>query len=270
MDGIVNQKEIQEVKLWVEEQKRYLRFHPYTELIPLLEESVEDGVLDGEEIQDILWFLEKATGDNQFYDMVTSDLQVLQGVLHGILADGVVDENEVKVLSDWMESAEHLQGCYPYDEIYGLLTEVLKDGIVDEDEQELLKAFFAEFVGLSSLNNFKLNTELKKSVTSLGVCTIDPVIEFNMKNFLFTGHSHRAKRSEFKSIIENGGGIFHNGANKNLNYLIYGASGNQCWAYSCYGRKVERVIQLRKEGFNIQIIHENDFWDAALNAGLDK
>jgi hypothetical protein len=87
---------------------------------------------------------------------------------------------------------------------------------------------------------------------------------------LFTGHSYRAKRSEFKEIIERGQGIFVSTPSKTLNYLIYGASGNQCWAYSCYGRKVERVVELRKEGHDIQIVHENDFWDAVLDAGLAK
>jgi len=29
-----------------------------------------------------------------------------------------------------------------------------------------------------------------------------------------------------------------------------------------YGRKVEKAIQLRKEGHKIILVHENDFWDA--------
>lgn len=34
-----------------------------------------------------------------------------------------------------------------------------------------------------------------------------------------------------------------------------------CWACSCYGRKVEQVVKLRKEGCRITINHENDFHD---------
>jgi hypothetical protein len=270
LDGVVNEAELNEIRMWIEEQKHYLNHHPFSELIPLLEESLEDGILDQDELEDINWFLEKAANENEFYDLVTSDLQVLQGVLHGILADGVVEEEEVKVLSSWLDEAEHLKGCYPYDEIYSILLEVLEDGKVDEQEQELLKAFFADFVGLSSSNNFKLNDDLKKTITTKGVCTIDPSITFRKKKFVFTGHSHRAKRSDFKLIVERGNGIFLPKPNKDLNYLVYGAGGNQCWAYSCYGRKVEKVIQMRKEGHDVQIIHENDFWDAVLDAGLDK
>ena len=268
-DGEVNIKEIEEVKTWMEEQKRYVNLHPYSELIPLLEDSFADGVLQQEELEDIEWFLDKATSENVFYDFITSDLQVLQGILHGILADGIVDEEEVKTLSNWMKYAYHLKGCYPYDEIYTLLTEVLEDGKVDEQEQEMLKAFFAEFVGLSSSNRFKLDEDLRNSITLKGVCSIDPLISFEKKKFCFTGHSLRAKRSELKAIVEKGKGIFLPNPTQKLNYLIYGAGGNQCWAYSCYGRKVERVIQLRKEGLDVQIIHENDFWDAVHDTGLN-
>jgi len=45
-------------------------------------------------------------------------------------------------------------------------------------------------------------------------------------------------------------------------YLVLGTDGNPCWAFACYGRKVEKVIQLRKEGHKIILLHENDFWDA--------
>lgn len=45
-------------------------------------------------------------------------------------------------------------------------------------------------------------------------------------------------------------------------YLIIGADGNPCWAYACYGRKVEVAVKLRKEGGKILLVHEYDFLDA--------
>ena len=57
------------------------------------------------------------------------------------------------------------------------------------------------------------------------------------------------------------GGIFKDSVVKNTDFLIVGDEGNPCWAFSCYGRKVEKAIELRKSGSKIQIVHENDFWD---------
>ena len=45
-------------------------------------------------------------------------------------------------------------------------------------------------------------------------------------------------------------------------YLIVGNAGNPCWAYACYGRKIEDAMNIRKDGGKVQIINETDFWDA--------
>jgi hypothetical protein len=51
-----------------------------------------------------------------------------------------------------------------------------------------------------------------------------------------------------------------NSVSRKTNYLIVGDDGNPCWAFACYGRKVEKAINLRKQGTQIIIVHENDFW----------
>ena len=49
---------------------------------------------------------------------------------------------------------------------------------------------------------------------------------------------------------------------KQTEFLVISAKGNPCWAFSCYGRKVEKAVKLRKKGHAIVIVHESDFWDA--------
>jgi hypothetical protein len=55
---------------------------------------------------------------------------------------------------------------------------------------------------------------------------------------------------------------------KELDYLIVAAERNLCWAFSCYGRKVEAAMDLRKSGTRLTIVHENDFWDAVADHGV--
>ena len=262
IDGEVNGEEVCELRNWCDENSSFSNRNPFNELLPMLDQSLEDGVLDQEELADMRWFLNQILDDNRYYDSLTSDLQRLQGLMHGILADGIVSEGEVIKLSEWLDDNEHLAGCYPYDELYAILLEVLKDGRVDENEANFLKAYFSEFVSLSLKNQIKVTQELKESVSALGVCAVAPDISFEGKTFCFTGASIRAGRAEFAQIVESFGGRFTHGPVKNLDYLVYGAAGNQCWAYSCYGRKVEKVVSMRKEGAGSLIIHENDFWDA--------
>lgn len=49
-----------------------------------------------------------------------------------------------------------------------------------------------------------------------------------------------------------------------------GNTGNPYRSYSCYGRKIEEAVALRKEGAKVQIINETDFWDAVWDAQVEQ
>jgi len=102
---------------------------------------------------------------------------------------------------------------------------------------------------------------LKKEICINGICTINPQVEFHDKTFCFTGISQKVKRKDFENYINQHGGLYHDNIINETNYLIVGAKNNPCWAYSCYGRKVEQAMQMRKKGSNISIVNEIDFWD---------
>lgn len=91
-----------------------------------------------------------------------------------------------------------------------------------------------------------------------------PEITFEEKTFCFTGESCKTTRLDIALKIQSVGGVYHDTVTRKTDYLLVGSNGNPCWAYSCYGRKVEKAIDLRKEGFPIKIVHENDFWDALM------
>lgn len=265
-DNQLNVKELDEVTNWCSLHKRFEKKFPFSEIIPLIESALEDEVLTEEEIEDILWLCENVVhhdGFNTYYDIVTSSLQQLQGIIHGIMADNVLSEIEINQLFDWMEENEILKGYYPFDEIYSLLIAMKKDGVISEDENNMLKAYFGNFIDTRSSYNINENEikDLQSRYTVSGICAVCPEIIFEDKTFSFTGTSSRAKRKEIAETITSLGGIFNNNVTQKTDYLIVGDDGNPCWAFSCYGRKVEKAIELRKNGHSIIIVHENDFWD---------
>ncbi len=89
-----------------------------------------------------------------------------------------------------------------------------------------------------------------------------PEIEFSGATFCFTGAFSKYTRKELAATVERLGGNFSPNITKGVRYLIIGANGNPCWAYACYGRKVEKAIELRKSGARMLLVHENDFQDA--------
>lgn len=263
LDGEINNKELGLFNLWLKEHYELRDKHPFIELIPVIESSLADGLLTEDERDDILWLCEKLLS-TEFVDETTASLQMLHGILGGIAADGVVSESELKGLSNWLNDHDFLTSCWPYDEVSSLVTSVLADGKIDVSEQKLLQSFFSEFTSL--LDDKTITSPLLTKEKSIeGVCASCPEIVFENSIFCFTGESKRYKRNELEALVQELGGLTSPTVTQKINYLVIGADGNQCWAYSCYGRKVEKAVELRKKGLRILIVHENDFHDAVLD-----
>lgn len=259
IDNKLNDIEVKELSNWCIEHAPLADLSPYNELFETIFSALDDDKLTTEEKEDILWLSQRLHSDGLYYDTVTSDMQKLQGILHGIISDNKITKEELDGLTDWLADHEHLTTYYPYDEIFALVTAILKDNVVSKDEENLLKAFFSQFIDTN--NTVEINDEIKECICQQGICALAPDITFTDHQFCFTGKSSKTNRSEIAKIISDNGGIYHDSVTQKTNYLIIGNEGNPCWAFSCYGRKVEKAIQLRKKGNHILIVNEIDFWD---------
>jgi hypothetical protein len=239
----------------------------FQEISRSITRAVQDGRLEQNEIDEIISLGDRAASTAPYFDAVTKALQELFGYLHGILADRTIKAEELRRLMDWMDDHSHLNGIYPFTEIEALIVGVLQDKLIDEREQKFLQAFFAQFVTLSP-NQKDYSHELEISAKELcvaGICAVNPDVQFEGRMFCFTGFSAKGPRSIFADTISKRRGIYHDNIVHELNYLVIGGDGNPAWAYSCYGRKVEAAMRLRKKGGSLLIIHESDFWDAAVD-----
>jgi hypothetical protein len=259
IDSAINSSEVAFLNLWLDEHSDVRNRHPYSELIPIVQESIADGVLTVDEHDDLVWLCEKLRSV-EYFDLVTADLQRLHAILGSVASDGVISETELRGLSAWLNQHEHLRTCWPFDEVDSLITSVLADKTIDADEQTSLRDFFSEFTALLDDRTITAPTSLEYG-SIVGVCAVCPEIEFAGSTFCFTG-AGRQSRVELSETVSRLGGETVSGLHKKVNYLIIGAEGNPSWAYACYGRKVEKAVQLRKSGVRIVIVHENDFHDA--------
>lgn len=265
-DNTVSEQESDEIKNWYAVHEPLINIHPFSEILPAINHAFSDNVLDIEEVEGVLWLCEKFLDAKQgklYFDYVTSEIQQLEGMLHGIISDGAISDAELESLSSWLNSNEHLAGVYPFDEVYSLLLAAKEDGSVSEDERNMLRAFFSTFVDTTtSFNIHEADVaELQAQYSIGGICAVCPEIILEGKTFCFTGASKKATRNEIANLVCSHGGIYNDRVTQKTDYLVVGADGNPCWAFSCYGRKVEKAVDLRKEGHNITIVHEYDFWD---------
>ncbi|HEY8606407.1 MAG TPA: BRCT domain-containing protein [Noviherbaspirillum sp.] len=268
-DAKINPTEIGFLRSWVGEHLAVAGKHPFNELVPVVMRALEDGVLSAEEQQDIVWLCERLRS-NSYFDLITADMQRLHALVGAIAADGEVTEEELRGLSSWLAEHDHLKTCWPYDEIDSLVTKVLSDGRIDDEEHRLIQGFFAEFVALYDDRTIASPLVAENALLT-GLCAVCPEISFSDSTFCFSGESSKHSRSELSGLVQGLGGKVVSGVSGKLNYLVIGADGNPCWAYACYGRKVEKAVELRKQGKRIVLVHEHDFHDAVADArtGLD-
>lgn len=258
-DHEINSHEIAHIQHWLDTHADLRDRHPFNELVSCLESALSDGVLTTEEKLDLEWLCERLLS-NDYFDAVTADMQTLHGWLSGIASDHIVSDRELASLSDWIDRHRHLQTLWPYDEVESLLTKVLADKRIDEDEHRELLLHFSQYGHRAS--DRTLDTFDAAKIIVGGLCAVDPEIVFRDRAFCFTGASSRFTRELFADRIGAAGGTVRTGVSAAVNYLVVGADGNPCWAYACYGRKVEKAVAIRRAGAALVIVHENDIHDA--------
>lgn len=260
-DDEITSSEVDELDLWVKEHAKIVSKLPFEELSDAIAELQSESIDRQEVFEDLKWLVNSLSEEYIYYDGHTADLQSLQGYCQGIIADGTLNNAEIYELKNWMENHQHLDGYYPYDEIYTVLIDILEDGVIDDDERHFLIALINEFC---DIKNSETNERIKRSIEGVHVGVIfDKVSSIDIidKSFVFTGNTHFWKTKEdFQKVIEDKGGKYLKGVSSKTDYLVVGFKGNPCWSYSRYGRKVEKAMDLRKKGKKITILNEAELW----------
>lgn len=271
IDGIeadkkIHPKEINALRHWIKEHDQARSRRPFDEIIRTIKTALRDNVISDSELQNIRFVCNKVLST---FDLKTTpgtaQIQRLHGIASGITADGEIHPKEWTYLSKWIQENTMLKGSWPYDEIEALTTKHLRSEELNRSEREVILYYLNDFCGFNgnSALTHPLN-EPGKAIT--GICAICPEIEFVNKTFCFTGESKKYPRQKIIDLILSQGGQYKDNISKMIDYLIVGADGSSMWSYSCYGRKVEAAVNLRKQGHNILIIHEFDFWDSLEDA----
>jgi len=161
----------------------------------------------------------------------------------------------------YLHQKPHLNTYYPYDELRSIILSIVSDGKIEEEEILVLKAYFNQFI---KINDKEVSEKIKNETSGInifGLCSSEPNVEFKGKTFCITGVLKRGNRESLHNDILKLGGIPTESVNKKTDYLIVGDNGNPAWAFACYGRKVEKALNMRKDGHTIVLIHEFDFCD---------
>ena len=176
----------------------------------------------------------------------------LIGIARGVLADGVLVDEEIALLYNWLIANEGMTNNPLIRIMIERISEALSDQIIDHDEREDIYSALKELTG----HEFEIGEMLKPTTLPLDIPC--PIIVIHEKRFCFSGTFVFGKRTDCEIAVEERGG-FTGGLAQSTDFLVVGAYATDSWIQSSYGRKIEKAVEYRNTGFGIKIISESDW-----------
>lgn len=182
--------------------------------------------------------------------IVDRQIDEIIGMAKGVIADGIITQEEAEYLLDWLQTNRHAADKWPANVLYQRLNLALQDGVLDSDEERDLLVLISEIVGKPK------HAHAHSMTTTLPLNDPMPNVEFSLRKFCLTGTFYGGKRKILSQMIERRGGQIKNTPSRYVDYLVVGDVGSIDWIHSTFGRKIEKAVELREQGHNIAIISE--------------
>jgi NAD-dependent DNA ligase len=191
-----------------------------------------------------------------FRNEMRTSCAALVGIVQGLMADGVLNDQEILSLKRWLDGAQNVSLSWPGTVIHAQVQAVLADGFVTADERAHLVSTLGQLLG------GKLDEVAEASFVS--ELPIDQLhgLELVGKQFCFTGDFVFGPRKTCEDAAVRRGGLI-SGVTKKLDYLVVGGLGSPEWKHGSFGTKIEKAMQHKQTGVPLFIVHE-DTWASAL------
>jgi len=182
----------------------------------------------------------------------------LIGLCLGILADGELNPNEANFFQNWVDQIAELEPIWPFPEISNELHNIFSNGGSEGEKTDQVKQLIEKILGSDHGNDESI---LDRYSSDLPLNSPPPSkIVFEGSQFVLTGRFEFGTRAKVIDIIEEQKGCVKDGfPNKDTSYLVIGSYVSRDWYYTSYGRKIERAIELRSDGYPIAIISESQW-----------
>jgi len=188
------------------------------------------------------------------------DVSEMLGLARGLLADGVITEEEVKLLRAWMEAHPDAIRAWPGSVLWRRLERIFADGVITEEERQDLASLLEQLVG-GSIGI--VPAAGASGSTSLPLDDPPPELAFDGRIFVLTGRFAYGPRAACEREIRLRGGVCESNVTRRTHYLVVGTFGSRDWLHTSYGRKIERAVSLR-DRYGAPAIVSEDHWAARL------
>ncbi len=247
IDHVITAGEEESLVKWRKENKQYAQDNEITAIITILNAVLKKKMITDAEVTRI----EKAV--EPFLSVATTAcetlaIQILNGILKGIIADGEVTQEECQNLYEWIQEHNAFIEKYPFKDTVKLLKPVIKQ----ED--------------YTDADSLKLMDKIEKILNPVQTQSKQPKRGLNLtgKIICLSGNFAYGKKAEVTKLIQEHGGIVEESVKRNTDILVVGANESQAYAHGRCGTKVLKAMQNNKTGSNTKIMTEADFFAVCL------
>jgi len=145
MNEQISSQEAAYINRWAEDHKQYADHRQVAAILKLIDSIKSDSIITLQEMKQ----LEKALKDALMFistSHMTASTHILEGMMAGIAADGLVDLEECRSLQQWLNDNAMLTGNFIYDKLSALVTDALADGKISADESDGIIAFIRSII----------------------------------------------------------------------------------------------------------------------------
>lgn len=134
-DGVINEKETERLQFWVDRNRNLIYDAKEIEFISLIDTILEDHIITEQERHLLIDYCNNYNGSS----FANSEICLLQGILEGIVSDGVINNLEVQHLKEWMANYGDILDKYPRcQSMANKIREIIEDGVITDDEKQVL------------------------------------------------------------------------------------------------------------------------------------
>ena len=176
-------------------------------------------------------------------------------LLSGIVADGVIDIEEFRILDQWLMWNRDLSREFPFNVLVTQLCKILEDGFGVQD-LERLQDLALEILHPESLGRMDLD-----AISETPLTQPPPRICFSGRQFVFTGNFYFGKKAQCERATSDQGGTFKDTVTHATDYVVVGGKGSPDWIHGNYGSKIEKAVSNIRNGATTAVISEAHWFD---------
>ncbi len=180
----------------------------------------------------------------------------LIGIAAGIVADGLVNKQEIQFLSTWLAEHGELAVTWPGEVIFKRVQHILADGVITEEDCLYMQKTLTDLVG----GSFSDDGAIPSGAIALPIDG-DVAIRIPHATFCFTGKFVYGTRAACERAVIERSGIIGSVSGK-LDYLVIGSMSSRDWKNTSFGTKIESAMKLKESGSGILVISESQWVEA--------